>query len=56
MAGSRKLIAYKRIPDTEVDEEAAKAWISRTVPKGEGTTANELNPFRRMYFTTKVES
>ncbi|KAL2105349.1 hypothetical protein VUR80DRAFT_8522 [Thermomyces stellatus] len=52
---SRKLIAYRRIPDAEVDEEAARAWMARTVPTGEGTTANELNPFRRMYFT-KVET
>lgn len=54
-AGSRKLIAYKRIPDSEVDEAAARAWMARTLPRGEGTTANELNPFRKMYFT-KVES
>lgn len=52
---SRKLIAYRRIPDAEVDGEAARAWMARTVHKGEGTTANELNPFRKMYFTAKVE-
>ena len=56
-AGSRKLIAYTRIPDAEVDEDEVRAWMARSVDKGEGTTANELNPFRKMYFTsTKVES
>ena len=37
--------------DDEVDSEAMEAWASRQVEKGKGTTANELNPFRRMYFT-----
>jgi tRNA (guanine10-N2)-methyltransferase len=49
--GSRKLIAYRRRPDAEVDQEALRAWVSRVVQKGEGTTADELNPFRKMYFS-----
>lgn len=53
--GSRKLIAYERIPDSEVDGDAVRAWLERTVQKGEGTTANDLNPFRRLYFK-KFES
>ncbi|SPO04127.1 probable TRM11 Catalytic subunit of an adoMet-dependent tRNA methyltransferase complex (Trm11p-Trm112p) [Cephalotrichum gorgonifer] len=54
---SRKLIAYRRIPDAEVDQDAERAWVAAQADKGkggagaDGTTANELNPFRKMYFT-----
>ncbi|KAL1879688.1 hypothetical protein VTK73DRAFT_6863 [Phialemonium thermophilum] len=45
---SRKLITYRRKPDTEVDSTVVKEWQSRT--HVDGTTVNELNPFRRGYF------
>lgn len=52
-AGSRRLITYERIPDNQVDAEAlALALANRDARDGEqGTTADELNPFRRGYFT-----
>ncbi|KAL2019303.1 hypothetical protein VTK56DRAFT_9770 [Thermocarpiscus australiensis] len=45
---SRRLITYRRIPDAEVDPEAMKA---REEAKPVGKTADELNPFRRAYFS-----
>ncbi|OLN87916.1 tRNA (guanine(10)-N2)-methyltransferase [Colletotrichum chlorophyti] len=44
---SRRLITYKRIPESQVDPEKLAAY-KRTFH--EGTTADELNPFRRGYF------
>ncbi|EGS21620.1 uncharacterized protein CTHT_0034840 [Thermochaetoides thermophila DSM 1495] len=49
---SRRLITYRRIPDREVDPEAMKARQRRIEV---GKTADELNPFRKAYFT-KFES
>lgn len=46
--GSRRLITYRRIPDKEVDPEAMKA---REEMKPVGITADELNPFRKAYFS-----
>jgi len=46
--GSRRLITYRRIPDNEVDPEAMQA---REEMKPVGTTADELNPFRKAYFS-----
>ncbi|KAK0722039.1 S-adenosyl-L-methionine-dependent methyltransferase [Lasiosphaeria miniovina] len=46
---SRRLITYRRIPDAEVDQEAMKARVENTTFLGR--TADELNPFRRAYFT-----
>ncbi|WYZ35238.1 hypothetical protein EsH8_I_001514 [Colletotrichum jinshuiense] len=45
---SRRLITYRRIPDGQVDPEKLAAY-KRTIHAG--TTADELNPFRRGYFT-----
>ncbi|KAK4126032.1 tRNA guanosine-2'-O-methyltransferase [Parathielavia appendiculata] len=45
---SRRLITYRRIPDREVDQEAMKA---REEMKPVGKTADELNPFRKAYFS-----
>ncbi|KAF4902238.1 tRNA (guanine(10)-N2)-methyltransferase [Colletotrichum viniferum] len=45
---SRRLITYRRIPDSQVDPERLAAYKRTFV---EGTTADELNPFRRGYFT-----
>ncbi|KAF6834504.1 RNA methylase family protein [Colletotrichum musicola] len=45
---SRRLITYRRLPDSRVDPEKLAAY-KRTYH--EGTTADELNPFRRGYFT-----
>ncbi|KAF1734499.1 tRNA (guanine(10)-N2)-methyltransferase [Beauveria bassiana] len=47
---SRRLITYRRIPDDEVSNEALAAYAGRTIISDVGTTANELNPFRRGYF------
>ncbi|KAK2016718.1 tRNA guanosine-2'-O-methyltransferase [Colletotrichum eremochloae] len=44
---SRRLITYRRIPDSQVDPERLAAY-KRTVVAG--TTADELNPFRKGYF------
>ncbi|KGQ02620.1 tRNA (guanine(10)-N2)-methyltransferase [Beauveria bassiana D1-5] len=44
---SRRLITYRRIPDDEVSNEALAAYAGRTIISDVGTTANELNPFRR---------
>ncbi|TQV93874.1 hypothetical protein V2A60_003967 [Cordyceps javanica] len=48
--GSRRLITYRRIPDSEVSTEALEAYSDRKLISEIGTTANELNPFRRGYF------
>lgn len=45
--GSRRLITYRRIPDSEVDPEAMKA---REEVIAVGKSADELNPFRKAYF------
>ncbi|OHF00818.1 hypothetical protein CORC01_03892 [Colletotrichum orchidophilum] len=45
---SRRLITYRRIPDSQVDPERLAAYKRTFVA---GTTADELNPFRRGYFT-----
>ncbi|KAI1846936.1 hypothetical protein JX266_007157 [Neoarthrinium moseri] len=46
---SRRLITYRRRPDSEVDAAALERWQQRTETNG-GVTADELNPFRRHYF------
>jgi tRNA (guanine10-N2)-methyltransferase len=46
--GSRRLITYRRIPDVEVDPGAMKAREERI---SIGKTADELNPFRKAYFS-----
>ncbi|APA14738.1 hypothetical protein SS1G_06746 [Sclerotinia sclerotiorum 1980 UF-70] len=43
---SRRLITYRRIPDSEVDPEE----IRERKANGTGVTADELNPFRKGYF------
>ncbi|KAL8376978.1 hypothetical protein RB595_007894 [Gaeumannomyces hyphopodioides] len=49
---SRRLIAYRRIPDAQVDAAALhEALERRAARESEGKTADELNPFRRGYFT-----
>jgi tRNA (guanine10-N2)-methyltransferase len=50
--GSRRLITYRRIPDAQVDQEAMR---KREEAKPIGKTADELNPFRKAYFS-KFES
>ncbi|KAI0396389.1 tRNA guanosine-2'-O-methyltransferase [Xylariaceae sp. FL0594] len=46
---SRRLITYRRLPDTEVDT-AALAQRKKQVDGAEGRSADDLNPFRRHYF------
>ncbi|RQM05759.1 hypothetical protein DH86_00004102 [Scytalidium sp. 3C] len=43
---SRRLITYRRLPDSEVDKEL----IRERRAKETGTTADDLNPFRKRYF------
>ncbi|KAH8649944.1 S-adenosyl-L-methionine-dependent methyltransferase [Xylariales sp. PMI_506] len=45
---SRRLITYRRLPDSEVDANALSQRQERV--KEDGITADELNPFRRHYF------
>jgi len=52
---SRRLITYRRIPDSEmkgslVREEKKKGEDGEKGGEGEGRNANDLNPFRRGYF------
>ncbi|KAK7416137.1 hypothetical protein QQZ08_012114 [Neonectria magnoliae] len=47
---SRRLITYRRMPDTQVSPDALMAYTSRKKLEPSGTTADELNPFRRGYF------
>ncbi|PHH92072.1 hypothetical protein CDD83_9098 [Cordyceps sp. RAO-2017] len=47
---SRRLITYQRLPDDKVSESTLKAYDARRGVKHVGTTADELNPFRRGYF------
>ncbi|KAK8078940.1 S-adenosyl-L-methionine-dependent methyltransferase [Apiospora phragmitis] len=46
---SRRLITYRRLSDSEVDQKALLEWQSRE-QISDGVTADELNPFRRHYF------
>ncbi|KAG8676913.1 hypothetical protein FPOAC1_002924 [Fusarium poae] len=47
---SRRLITYRRIPDSQVSQSALETYANRQEIKLEGTSADELNPFRRGYF------
>lgn len=51
--GSRRLITYRRLPNSEVDPEALvlAAAAALNTPKPSGHTANDLNPFRKSYFS-----
>lgn len=49
-AGSRRLMVYKRIPDSEVSAAALKAFEAREIAAPAGISADELNPFRKKYF------
>jgi hypothetical protein len=42
---------YKRIPDHDVDAATLRAFEERVIAAPAGTTADELNSFRRRYFT-----
>ncbi|KAH8894230.1 tRNA guanosine-2'-O-methyltransferase [Thozetella sp. PMI_491] len=50
---SRRLITYQRLPNSQVDLAALKEKQTRQLT---GKNADELNPFRKMYFTTKTEA
>lgn len=43
--GSRRLITYRRLPDSEVGKDLRKERVKET-----GVTASELNQFRKGYF------
>ncbi|QUC20653.1 uncharacterized protein UV8b_04894 [Ustilaginoidea virens] len=47
---SRRLITYRRVPDAMVSPVATAAYKARKDVSPVGTTADELNPFRRGYF------
>ncbi|KAL7628466.1 hypothetical protein AAE478_002669 [Parahypoxylon ruwenzoriense] len=46
--GSRRLITYRRLPDMEVDLSALA--LKKQDQQVKGHTADDLNPFRRVYF------
>ena len=48
--GSRRLITYRRLPNSEVSSVAIEAYAARERPDLSGITADELNPFRKGYF------
>lgn len=47
------MITYRRLPNSEVDAEALALATAAAVntPKLIGQTANDLNPFRKSYFS-----
>lgn len=47
---SRRLITYRRLPDSQVSQSSLETYANRQKLKLEGTSADELNPFRRGYF------
>lgn len=47
--GSRRLITYRRLPDSEIDK-SALAQRKKQVEEAKGRSADDLNPFRRHYF------
>ncbi|KAI5462920.1 S-adenosyl-L-methionine-dependent methyltransferase [Mariannaea sp. PMI_226] len=47
---SRRLITYRRVPDAHVSPLELQAYTARKTTGVSGTTADELNPFRRGYF------
>ncbi|KAF4949988.1 hypothetical protein FGADI_8526 [Fusarium gaditjirri] len=47
---SRRLITYRRLLDSQVSQEALEAYTNRQKLTLNGTSADELNPFRRGYF------
>ncbi|KAG5665896.1 hypothetical protein KAF25_010021 [Fusarium avenaceum] len=47
---SRRLITYRRVPDAQVSQSALETYAARKKLTLSGTSADELNPFRRGYF------
>jgi tRNA (guanine10-N2)-methyltransferase len=47
-SGSRRLITYRRLPESDIDTSALAR--RRLQEQAVGTTADDLNPFRRVYF------
>ena len=47
---SRRLITYRKLPDESVDTSELEAWRSKAERQHVGTTADELNPYRKGYF------
>jgi tRNA (guanine10-N2)-methyltransferase len=47
---SRRLITYRRLPDAQVSQSALETYAARKKLTLSGTSADELNPFRRGYF------
>ncbi|CAN8101712.1 unnamed protein product [Discula destructiva] len=52
---SRRLLTYRKLPDAHVDPAAVQAWLDAQRAALEGVdgvvTADELNPFRKGYFS-----
>lgn len=48
---SRRLITYRKVPDEAVDPGDLEVWSSRMKDQHAGMTADELNPFRKGYFS-----
>ncbi|WZH43439.1 S-adenosyl-L-methionine-dependent methyltransferase [Fusarium acuminatum] len=47
---SSRLITYRRLPDAQVSQSALETYATRKKLTLSGTSADELNPFRRGYF------
>lgn len=49
-SGSRRLITYRKLSDESVDKSELQSWRAKAQRQHAGTTADELNPFRKGYF------
>ncbi|POS69355.1 hypothetical protein DHEL01_v212252 [Diaporthe helianthi] len=50
LLGSRRLITYRKLPDQSVAAPELESWKAAAARQHVGTTADELNPFRKGYF------
>lgn len=52
---SRRLLTYRKRPDEDVDRAELDAWLregeEKVLQEASGTSADELNPFRKGYFS-----
>lgn len=55
---SRRLLTYRKLPDERVDPTELEAWLvaqRAVLEEAGGVTADELNPFRKGYFSKFVK-
>lgn len=48
---SRRLITYRKLPDESVSPAELETWMTRAGEQHAGVTADDLNPFRKGYFS-----